>query len=186
MIHEKHNRRSIRLKGYDYSRAGSYFVTICTHNRECIFGDIVDGTMVLNSSGAIVQDYCKTTESHFADIRFAPFVIMPNHFHAIMTVGAGSPRPIPAKSIDTGGREQGRGNPAPTTLGNVVGFLKYQTTKHINGLRQTPGQKIWQRNFYEHVIRNQNDYGRIHKYVEDNPSKWELDSLHPMNGNNNV
>ncbi len=167
-------RRSVRLKNYDYSQAGAYFVTICTQKKEYLFGTIKDGKIVLNDAGEIVNEFCTKTESHFTNTIFDAFVIMPNHFHAIITVGAGFPRPVKNQIHD------GRGDPAPT-LGNIVGFFKYQTTKQINILRQTPGHKLWQRNYYEHVIRDENDYQRIYKYIQNNPLKWASDSLHPQN-----
>jgi len=207
MNNQKHNRRSIRLKGYDYSQAGAYFITICTQNRECLFGEIVEGEMVLNKFGEVVNDFCTRTESHFKNITFDSSVIMPNHFHAIINiVGAGSPRPIddPIQNIKSpavievqagsprpiddpiqngrndGRNYDGRGNPAPT-VGNIVGYFKYQTTKQINNIKQIPGTKLWQRNYYEHIIRNENDYNRIYEYTQNNPLQWELDSLHPNN-----
>ncbi len=137
--------------------------------------------MVLNDVGKIVNDFWIKTKCHFADITFNTFVIMPNHYHAIITVGAGSPRPCVENYI--GQNDIGRGNPAPT-LGNIVGFFKYQTTKQINQLRQTPGQKLWQRNYYEHIIRNEDDYNKIYEYINNNILEWELDSLHPNNYKN--
>lgn len=169
-----HNRRSIRLKNYDYSRPGPYFVTICTHNKACVLGNIVDGKMVLSDTGSIVKNFCCKTESHFANVKLDPLTIMPNHLHAIITVGAGSPRPV-GRDTDT---DHGRGDPAPT-LGNIVGFLKYGTTKQANKLLCMPGTKFWQRNYYEHIIRDEKDYNHIYEYITNNPLRWELDSLHP-------
>ena len=154
---EMYYHRSIRLKEYDYSRPGAYFVTICTENRKCYFGNIVNGKMMLNDCGDVVKEYCQATENHFQNIKFDSFIIMPNHFHVIIKIiGIG----IPAR-----------------TLGQIVGFFKYGVSKRINCIRKTPGVKLWQRNYYEHIIRNKNEYDRISKYIENNPIKWELDFL---------
>jgi REP element-mobilizing transposase RayT len=173
MNNQKHHRRSIRLKGYDYSQAGAYFITICTHNREYLFGEIVDDEMVLNDAGKIVRDEWLKTEKLRSNIKCDGFIVMPNHFHGILVI-----------------TESRRGvlQYAPTTLqspsqtiGAIVRGFKSTVTKQINQLRQTPGQKLWHRNYYEHIIRNENDYYRIYEYIENNPLKWEFDSLHPAN-----
>jgi len=196
--------RSIRLQGYDYSRSGAYFVTICTENRECYFGNIVKGRMILNDWGNVVKTYCQVTENHFQNIEFDSFIIMPNHFHVIIKiigtgipVDAGFPRTNEnntrsnTTNSNVGNSDTNvdhknvinrnpnvynanmRGNPAPT-LGQIVGFFKYGVSKRINQIRKTPGVKLWQQNYYEHIIRNENEYVRISKYIKNNPIKWEL------------
>jgi len=178
-----HHRRSIRLKGYDYSQAGSYFITICTQNRVHRFGEIVDGEMKLNEAGLMVNVFCKNTERHFENIKFDLYTTMPNHFHAIITVGAGSPRPM---NNNGAMNNNGQGNPAhtpPPTIGNIMGYFKYQTTKHINLINKSPGRKLWQRNYWEHIIRNENEYQRIFQYILNNPRKWEQDKLNGGAGN---
>uniref|UniRef100_Q3AQE3 Transposase IS200-like domain-containing protein n=1 Tax=Chlorobium chlorochromatii (strain CaD3) TaxID=340177 RepID=Q3AQE3_CHLCH len=198
MNHEKYNRRSIRLKGYDYWQVGAYFITICTQNKECLFGKITDGKMVLNDAGNIIQEFNAITESHFKNIAISPFVVMPNHYHAIITVGAGSPRPNNPHNendhicddgrvrVDDGrvrvddGRvrvDDGRGNPAPT-LGQIVGYFKYQTTKRINTICQTGGKKLWQRNYYDHIIRDEKSFHAISTYIINNPAQWAKDELY--------
>ena len=204
--------RSIRLQGYDYSRPGAYFVTMCTENRECHFGNIEKGKMILNDLGTVVDEYRLITENHFQNIKFDSFIIMANHFHVIIEiigadidfVGAGSPC---TNSNDTRSNTNNsnvgnsktyrehknvtsgnpnvdnanmRGNPAPT-LGQIVGFFKYGVSKQINQIRKTPGDKLWQRNYYEHIIRDKNEHGRILEYIENNPIKWELDFLNSNN-----
>ncbi|MCF6265894.1 MAG: hypothetical protein L3J57_05005 [Desulfuromusa sp.] len=147
-----HHRRSIRLPDYDYSSAGAYFITICTFERECLFGEAVNGEMWLNDAGQIVQDAWQQIVTHFTGVDIDQFVVMPNHFHGIITtVGAGFPRPDPQ------GFEKQGGETPPlrrATLGQIVGYFKYQSTKHINQLRDNPGVPVWQRNYYERVIRN--------------------------------
>jgi len=214
---EMYYHRSIRLKGYDYSRPGAYFVTICTENRECHFGNIVKGKMILNDWGNVVEEYRLITENRFQNIKFDSFIIMPNHFHVIIKiidsdvttndfipVGAGFPcmnanntrsntnnsnvgnlkTYREHKNVTNGipdvDNANMRGNPAPT-LGQIVGFLKYGVSKQINKIRETPGVKLWQRNYYEHIIRDNNEYDRIVKYIKNNPKKWELDFLNSGN-----
>ena len=171
MNNQHHNRRSIRLKGYDYSQAGVYFVTICTQNRQCLFGDIVDGAMVLNNVGRIVENEWVKTERFRQNIKCDRFVVMPNHFHGIVEITE-SRRGVLQYTPTT------MQSPSQT-IGAIVRGFKSAVTKQINMIRQTPGTKLWQRNYYEHIIRNKNDYNRIYEYIENNPLKWALDSLHP-------
>ena len=171
----KHHRRSIRLKGYDYSQAGAYFVTICTRNRECLFGDIVDGEMRLNELGIIVQRTWLDLPNHVGGIVLDAFVIMPNHVHGIITI------------TDRGGNTVGAGSePAPTTrvpnrhgLPEIVRQFKTFSSRRINARRQTPGLPVWQRNYYEHVIRDERSLERIREYIANNPLQWELDRENP-------
>ncbi|MDO8570607.1 MAG: transposase [Candidatus Daviesbacteria bacterium] len=158
------NRQSIRLRNYDYSSEGAYFVTICTQNREMLFGDIVNGIMVLNDIGKIVEFVWESLPQHYK-VELGPFQIMPNHIHMIiMIVGAGFSRPI--------------------TLGNIIAYFKYQSTKQINtnimgSENPTPTDikypKAFQRNYFEHVIRNEKDFDKISWYIENNPQMWDED-----------
>ena len=175
-----HQRRSIRLKGYDYATPGAYFVTVCTHERECLFGDIVDGVMRLNDAGRMVNDSWQRIVTHFIGVEIDQFVIMPNHFHGIVTtVGAGSPRPN--LTNQGGGTNQGGETPPlrGVTLGQIVGYFKYQSTKYINQTRNTPGTPVWQRNYYERVIRDDRELATIRQYIADNPAKWAEDENRP-------
>ena len=170
-------RRATRLRGYDYSQPGAYFVTICAQHRKCLFGTIIDGKMQLNEIGQIVVEYWNYIPQHFLSVELGESVIMPNHIHGIVAcnpVGAGSPRPT--KNTKNRTRE----NPSPA-LGKIVAYFKYQSTKHINQHRNTPGTRIWQRNYHDHIIRDDPDLQRIRQYVQDNPMKWALDQLHPDN-----
>lgn len=175
MNNQKHHRRSIRLKGYDYSQTGAYFITICTQNRKCLFGDIFNGEMILNKVGEIVKDEWLKTEQLRPNIRCGVFCIMPNHFHGIIVIadGRGTARRAPTM-------EQ-FGKPVSNSIPTIVRSFKSAVTKQINQWHNTPGQKIWQRNYYEHIIRNEKDYSRIYEYTQNNPLKWELDSLNPAN-----
>jgi putative transposase len=180
-----HHRRSIRLRGYDYSQVGAYFVTVCIHNRECLFGQIVDGEMLLNELGECVVRWWDDIPRHFSGVDTGTFVVMPNHVHGIVvitdapTVGAGSPRPYDdAPHAVMGTATVRRRRPS---LGNVVAYFKYQTTKTINAMRHTPSARVWQRNYYEHIIRDDESLRRIGEYIVNNPLQWVLDHENPDN-----
>ena len=175
-----HRRRSIRLKGYDYSQAGLYFITICTQNRECIFGEIVDdgqGTMIcaLNEYGGIAEkEWIKTSEMR-SNIRLDVFVIMPNHMHGIIEIneisdGRGTMHRAPTV-------EQ-FGKPTSNTIPTIIRGYKSSVTKQINILRNQPGVPVWQRNYYEHIIRNEKSYDQISEYIQTNPLKWRDDKYY--------
>ena len=191
-----HHRRSIRLREYDYSRAGAYFVTICSWERECRFGEVVDGEMRLNGEGEIIREEWLRTEIVRKEVELGEYVVMPNHVHGIVriidTVGAHGVRPIGGAVNELIGcassgcnASSGRTpcaptmNRAPKSLGSLVAGLKSAVTKRINIIRGNPGGPVWQRNYYEHVIRNEADYQRIAEYIENNPTRWAEDSLHP-------
>jgi putative transposase len=202
---KKHHRRSIRLKEYDYTSPGAYFVTICTQGHICIFGDVVDGEIVLNAAGRMVQAVWESIPERFPTIQSDVYVIMPNHFHAIIVITdahrRGDPRGRPGAGtrhapIGAGTRHAPIGastRHAPTgatgatrrpALGNVVGAFKSITThEYIVGVRNREwppfNRRLWQRNYWEHIIRNETSYQRIYRYVESNPACWENDQLHP-------
>lgn len=163
-----HNRHTIRLRGYDYSQDGYYFVTICTHEREWLFGEIIDGQMKLSSVGDVVNQVWRLLPSRF-DIELNQFQIMPNHVHGIIVLT---------------GNSMGREDRAPT-LGQILAYFKYESTKQINCRGGVfPPQtfnKIWQRNYYEHIIRNEKEYWAIRKYIIDNPKNWDNDTENMLN-----
>jgi len=178
---DKHHRRSIRLPGYDYSRSGAYFVTICAQDRACLFGDIADGVMRLNDAGRVVADSWQWLESQYDYVELDEFVIMPNHVHGVIViVGAGLPRPYIASGAET--KTGAETAPLRATLGRMVAYFKYQSTKHINIMRGTPGMQVWQRNYYEHIIRNDDSLNRIREYIVNNPLQWALDRENPCIG----
>jgi putative transposase len=183
-----HNRRSVRLKKYDYSTPGYYFVTICINDcRQNLFGDIMDRKLTSNDYAKIVADCWYDLAVHCSHIRLDEFVIMPNHVHGIINirdyfVGAGLSRPVfnrrnnpIGRGIGHDDREIGRDNRAPT-LGMMVAYFKYQSTKKINAIRNMGIGKIWQRNYYDHIIRNRISLFFIRKYIQENPLKWSIDS----------
>ncbi|MBI4776817.1 MAG: transposase [Deltaproteobacteria bacterium] len=167
----RHNRRSIRLSGYDYSRAGLYFVTICAWNRECLFGHVVNGQMVLDDSGRTVMSQWLNTPVLRPNAALDEFIVMPNRVHGIVVIlkrGRGVLQYAP-----TGPRSPSQ------TIGAVLRGFKSATTKQINESRNTPGGRVWQRNYYEHIIRNDDELNRIREYIVDNPAQWETDRENP-------
>ena len=174
-------RRSLRLRGYDYSQPGAYFITICVEQQKCLFGEIIKGKMQLNVTGEIVAEWWNCIPQHFPSVKTEDFVIMPNHIHGIISwnidVGTGSPRPQNTLIVGTVSH---RHKDSPS-LGTIVGYFKYQSTKYINELDNTPGRRIWQSRYHDHVIRDDIDFGRLREYIQNNPKQWELDQLHPDN-----
>ena len=171
-----HHRISIRLRGYDYSRVGTYFVTICTQERECLFGEIVDGGVHLNDMGRIVVDSWEWLAEQYAHVSLDEYVVMPNHAHGIIVItddcGDGS-------CGEDSCRGGSRTAPTRKPIGRLIGAFKTVSTKRINALRQMPGAKLWQRNYYEHIIRNEEELNRIRQYIADNPIQWEMDRENP-------
>ena len=164
-----HDRRSLRLQGYDYAQAGAYFVTVCTQNRLCLFGDIVDGEMQLNANGWEVQVLWNELPNRFARLELDAFVVMPNHVHGIAAfVGAGLALP----------GENGAASSAPT-LGDVVRAFKSLSAIRVNRLMMRSGP-LWQRNYYEHIIRSERELDKIREYIATNPLKWSLDRENPQ------
>ena len=178
-----HHRRSVRLQEYDYSQDGFYFVTICVHDRLPLFGEIVDGEMRMNDAGRIVEkEYLQLTDK-YPHVVCHEYVVMPNHFHCIIqitddvteslspTVGAGSARPDRMTcDVNAGGQTP----PLQlASLGQIIAYFKYWTTKILN--RPT---RLWQRNYYEHIIRDQRSYEEISCYILDNPMHWPDDQLY--------
>jgi putative transposase len=195
---EFHHRRSIRLKDYDYSQKGACFVTICTGNRRCLFGNICDGKLSTNDAGKMIQQVWDQLPFYYNGINIDQFQIMPNHIHGIIvitdSVGAG-PRACPDPGQPQGVVRSNPGQPqgvAPTmSLPNAIHRFKTMTTKQYtdgvkqNGWQPFPG-KLWQRNYYEHVIRDDNELNRIREYIMTNPLNWNSDKYNPLQNNLNV
>jgi putative transposase len=185
---KKHHRRSIRLQGYDYTQPGAYFVTFCTHQRRHIFGEVVDGKMVLNETGKIARDeWFKTAELRpYVKLYEDEFMIMPNHGHGIIwivddAVGTGR---HPVQGWDEQGARQRRaptetteefGKPVKGSIPTIVRAYKSAVTYTVNRMENQRGAVLWQKNYYEHVIRNDRELKNIGWYILNNPLKWELD-----------
>ena len=263
-----HDRRSIRLKGYDYTSSDAYFLTLCTHQRQCLFGHIVDGVMHLNDWGQIVERGWLAIPTHNPHVVLDEFVVMPNHIHGIVIIGdddgdgddgrgeAFAPgsvgedqkslpqmlrplrpqespgsveedqkslpqmlRPLrpqespgsveedqkslpqmlrPYGLLGSVGNDQkllpqmlrpqespGSASPLrpngtqPGSIGAIVQTFKSHTTRKINRITQSKGKTLWQRNYYEHIVRNQESLQKIRSYIQMNPRSWASDQLHP-------
>ncbi|MDD5230498.1 MAG: transposase [Candidatus Marinimicrobia bacterium] len=174
---EHYRRRSIRLKGYDYLQSGAYFVTICAHNRECLFGDVTGGEMRCNEYGEIVrQEWFKTAEIRpYVRLDETEFVVMPNHVHGIIWI----------TDDDVGARRrrvptiEQFGKPVCDSIPTIIRAFKSIVTRRINQIRDTPGALAWQSNYYEHIIRNEESVNRIRQYIADNPRHWAFDRENP-------
>jgi putative transposase len=230
MLYNKniHHRRSIRLKGYDYSQAGLYFITICVQDRKCLFGEIVDGEMILNDAGKMADNEWVKIPERFTNVQLHEYIVMPNHFHAVMEIVGATlvvaqnthtnpvaqnthtnpvaqnthTNPV-AQNTHTNpvaqnetvdpdnetvdnekGQPQGIAPTAkPKTVGDMVGaFQSIATVEYIRGVKQLGWQtfngKLWQRNYYEHIIRDEQSYQRISDYIINNPKNWKDDKFY--------
>jgi len=165
-----HKRRSIRLHDYDYSQAGMYFITICTHERISMFGKITDGEMRLNDSGQIAQNCWVEIPSHFPNVVLHEYIVMPNHIHGIIEIASTNNAPVGVENFQPLQRNEYQ-HIIPRSIGSIIRGFKTGTTKQI-------GYSIWQRNYYEHIIRNNKDYIRIAEYIINNPIRWRKDSFY--------
>jgi len=197
-----HHRRSIRLKDYDYSKEGLYFITFCCQNRRHLFGKIISGKMILNDAGKIAEKCWLEIPDHFKNVILHDFVIMPNHVHGIIefknndlkysTVGANqnSPEHVSYDETETETLQEtynvscnGANVHSPRrmpkspskTIGSVIRGYKIGVTKWMR--QKTNVKEVWQRNYYEHIIRNDIAYGRISDYIKNNPKKWDEDKF---------
>ena len=163
------SRRQTRLKDYDYAHPGAYFMTICTKERHCLFGEIDNEEMKINDYGEIVRQSWLDLRQHYPNVQLDAFVIMPNHVHGLVfleDVGAGF-KPAPT----------GKHHPLP----EIIRAFKTFSARHINKLRHSAGKPVWQRNYYEHVIRRDESLAKIREYIEYNPLRWALDRENPAN-----
>ena len=175
---QKHHRRSIRLQGYDYAQAGAYFVTLVTYQRDALFGEIIDGEMKLNRKGKIVQEEWFASVNIRKEIRLPPeeFVIMPNHIHGIVWIENDASIAI---VVGANGRSPLlRSQMKPRSLGSFIAGFKSCVTKRIRDELNETG--IWQRNYYERIIRNEKELDAICRYIESNPLNWAEDDENPL------
>ena len=214
-----HHRRSIRLKGYDYSQQGLYFVTVCVQGRACLFGEIINQEMIVNDAGRMIEKWYVELENKFPDIECGEYMVMPNHFHAIIeNIGANKPglgdgaadghvgadlRVRPNDPNERNGSKingsgfgddmsgladgvGGWGEHIGSPLHRVVQWFKTMSTnEYIRNVKTNNWPrfdgKLWQRNYWEHIIRNQKSYQRISDYIINNPKNWDTDSINPNN-----
>lgn len=190
-------RKNLRLAGYDYSKSGLYFITICTQNREYLFGCIENNQMILNDAGQMVDKWFRELENKYPDKKTHEFVVMPNHFHGIVEnvdytlnnhtdAHVGAPlrgRPYDSTNTNIESLKYGSENQIfGATIGRAIDWFKTMTTnKYIQGVKNNGWQrfngKLWQRNFHDHIIRDQQDYERISDYIRNNPARWKEDRL---------
>jgi len=177
----EHHRRSIRLKGYDYSQAGAYFVTVCTQGRVCLFGGVVEGEMRVNVAGRMVEKWWAELSNKFPNVETDEYNVMPNHFHGIVVIVGADLRVCPEP---TGAHDEITGAHTGAPLPEIVQWFKTMTTnEYIRGVKTSrwplcPG-RLWQRNYYEHIIRNEESLNRIREYIANNPLQWEVDRENP-------
>jgi putative transposase len=172
---ETHRRRSIRLRGYDYSQAGAYFVTICAWKKECLLsGEILNAETRPTEFGQMVIECWHAIPAHFPHAACDKFVVMPNHIHGIVfMVVARHAAPLQTT------REQ-FAKPVSGSLPTIIRSFKSSVTKQINRMRNTPVTPVWQRNYYEHVISDEKELQSIREYIMNNPMQWELDDENPI------
>ncbi len=183
-MNQKQHRRSIRIKGYNYASSGAYFITICTNKHEQLFGEIVNGKMELNECGKIVQSEWIKTGILRSNIEIDAFIIMPNHIHGIIFI-----------HDDSGVMHHGHGHRDPTyraqteqfgkptsnTIPTIIRGYKSAVTSRINKINNTPRVKVWQRNYWEHIIRNDQSMNHLQEYIQNNPIKWHTDCFYKKN-----
>ena len=211
---KKYNRKSIRLKGYDYSQAGLYFVTICCQNREHFFGEIDNnGQLLLNDAGKMIEKWYLELENKYPNIECGEYVVMPNHFHCIIQIVGATLVVATNKNKNTNNEnmdvhnvnnentdvhnvnnentdfhvvntniQKGQPQGFAPTVGNIIGVFKSITTvEYINGVKNNHWKpfigKLWQRNYWEHIIRNEQSYVTISEYIKNNPVNWNADKL---------
>lgn len=193
-MHEKCRRHSIRLRGYDYASAGAYFVTVCTKDRACLFGSVVDSKFRPNDAGRIVQDAWNAIPGRCPGARIDTFVVLPNHIHGIVilvgaglalpdlitvpegaAVGAGLALPNPS-TVPEGAASSA---PTPHTLGDIMRVFKSTSAIAVNRHLGRRGNPLWQRNFYERIIRDDTEMVHVREYIKTNPARWDTDTENP-------
>jgi putative transposase len=177
-------RKPLRLTGYDYSEKGAYFITICTHNRACLFGQVIDNAMQINEAGDMVARVWSHLPDHYPQMRLDEWVVMPNHFHGIVVIND----PITPSFVENDfkpplyqptqhkGEKQAGLKPAATHgIFEIVRGFKTFSSRNINKQRNMSGVPVWQRGYYDHIIRDEEDLMRIRQYIKNNPTQWAMD-----------
>jgi putative transposase len=192
---EKHHRRSIRLKDYDYSQAGAYYVTICCNQRRFLLGEIINGVMQLNLIGQTVEASWNSLPRHFSFIELDAFIVMPNHVHGIIVITENCRGEAFGQTINETNKKSLNPNASPSTdanqpiipcgtksgsLGAIIQNFKSVATRRVNSLTRNKGT-IWQRDYYEEIIRDEKAYENLRRYILENPLKWNEDEENPFN-----
>jgi len=171
------NRRSVRLKNFDYSQPGAYFLTICAHNNRCLFGRVVWGEMSLNDLGELVDKCWLEIPRHFPNIELATHVVMPNHLHGILVLRERARRAVPLRAGIT--HSEMFGAPVNGSIPTIARSFKSAASKRIRQVLKRPAMQVWQRNYYEHCIRNRDDFNKTLEYIRLNPARWDFDPDNP-------
>jgi REP element-mobilizing transposase RayT len=185
----RHHRRSIRLPGYDYAQAGAY-LTVCTRGRECVFATVKDERMCLNEWGEVVALTWQGLPDWFRNVTLDAFVVMPNHVHGIVVIrDGGTGRGEAADKERQAERDETRSAASPLRkrphgteaggLGAIIQTFKSLSSRRVNTVQHTPGAILWQRNFYERVLRDERELNAVRRYAADNPAQWALDMENP-------
>ncbi len=176
---QRHHRRSIRLKGYDYTSAGAYFITICAYRRDRLFGKVINGEMQLNQIGRTARGHWMKLPKHHRHLTLDEFIIMPDHMHGILILDhdPSSMDLPPSKGVCAASPQENR--PKRHSISEIIRGFKTFSTRRINQIRQTPGLSVWQRNFYERIIRDTIAMQNIQRYIQANPTAWQQKSRRP-------
>ncbi len=160
-------RKDIRIPEFDYSQPGAFFVTIVTKDRKTLFGQVDNGKMVLNNVGKLAEEVWLALPTHFPNVELGEWVIMPNHIHGIISINVEATHASPLPRISKG--------PAPGSIGSIIGSFKSVVTKRVHQISKNTNNNLWQRNYYEHIIRNERDCQSIYDYIIANRLNWEKD-----------
>jgi putative transposase len=189
-------RKPLRLKAYDYNQQGAYFVTLCTQNRECLFGEVMDNVMVLNEAGRMVEAIWNDLSTHYPSITLDAFIIMPNHVHGVInintvdtdTINQNEPcegDALVASRLYDGGTPQGR--PLPVIMDRFKSTTTVEYIRRVKRHAWPPfDRKLWQRGYHDHIVRNEADLNRIREYIQNNPAQWVLDTENPIHAHHPV
>ncbi len=176
-----HHRRSIRLKGADYSRPGLYFVTICTVSRRCLLGNMESNLIVLSRIGEIARRCWIEIPSHFPQVDLHAFVVMPNHLHGILAITVGARYNVPLRSENALSiQAEHFGKPTTGSLPTIIRTYKAAVSREIGARFGDRYSSVWQRNYYERVLRDGKEFSDAARYILENPSKWEFDRENPQ------
>lgn len=170
-------RRSIRLQGYDYSQAGTYFVTICARNRRRLFGEITNGAVRLNETGTIVRECWLEIPRHFPGVELHAHVIVPNHVHGILAIHRRARHAVPLREPER--KTSAFAKPMSGSLALIIGSFKSAVTRRVRAMRGAHPEQFWQRNYYERIIRSGDEFAQISRYIGENPQTWEFDEENP-------
>ena len=176
-----HHRKNLRIPEFDYSQPGAYFVTIVAQDRKTLFGHIIDGEMILNDMGKMVEEVWIAIPKHFPNVELGEFVIMPNHIHGIISITVEATHAVAAQdetlveATHASPLPRVSRGPLPGSIGAIIGSFKSAASKRFREIPNNPEKRLWQQNYYEHVIRNERDYQAIFDYIVANPMNWDKD-----------